>query len=214
MDDDEHTRTAATLSQLGHPGQVAGSPAGRAAEARRAGRALFRPEATAWRRTWQWVTGAAVAALLLVLTFSEGGWTPLLSGVDLFVHEAGHAVTMWAPPLVCSLAGSVAQVALPLCLAAYFWFRRDGLAVVVLVAWAAESLNNVSVYVADAQLMLLPLVGDDGSGAGHDWHNILSRLGLLGSTDLLAGAARGASVCLFVLAFGLAALGYVRAHRV
>jgi len=119
---------------------------------------------------------------------------------------------MWAPPLLCSLAGSFAQVALPLGLAAYFWRRKDGFAVVLLVAWAAENLNNVAVYVADAERMVLPLVGDDGSGAGHDWHNILLELGWLTSTDAIANGVRATSVCLFVVALGLAVLGFARGH--
>ena len=213
MDDDGNRIIAPALHQLGEPGETGRAPDREGGRTSLPPRLREAPASGAWRRTWQWVTAAAVTSLLLVLTFAGHGWVPLLSGVDLFIHEAGHAVTAWAPPLACSLAGSVAQVAVPLSLAAYFWVRRDGLAVVVLVAWAAESLNNVSVYVADAQLMLLPLVGDDGSGAGHDWHNILSELDLLASTDLVAGAVRGASVCLFVVAFGLAALGFVREHR-
>ena len=101
---------------------------------------------------------------------------------------------MWAPALLCSLAGSFLQVAAPLGLAGYFWWRRDWFAVLVLFAWAAESLNNVSVYIGDAQRMVLPLFGDDGSGAGHDWHNILGELGWLGATDQLANVVRTASV--------------------
>jgi hypothetical protein len=35
--------------------------------------------------------------------------------------------------------------------------------------------------------MVLPLFGDDGSGAGHDWHNVLGAFGLLQQIDVLAG---------------------------
>jgi hypothetical protein len=168
---------------------------------------------TLWRATIQWILAAGIAAALGWLTYSRGGWIPFLSGADLAIHEFGHLLTMWAPPLLCSLAGSFLQVAAPLGLAAYFWWRRDWFAVIVLVAWAAESLNNVSVYVGDAQRMALALFGDDGSGAGHDWHNILVELGWLGATDQLANLVRTASVILFVVAPGLALLGFLRARR-
>ena len=168
---------------------------------------------TLWRTTMQWVLAAVIAVALAWLTYSRGGWIPFLSGADLAIHEFGHLLTMWAPPLLCSLAGSFLQVAAPLWLAAYFWWRRDWFAVIVLVAWAAESLNNVSVYIGDAQRMVLPLFGDDGSGTGHDWHDILSELGWLGATDQLANVVRAASVILFVVALGLALLGFVRARR-
>jgi len=61
--------------------------------------------------------------------------------------------------------------------------------------------------------MVLPLFNDDGSGAGHDWHNILSATGLLASTDTIATIVRTASVILFVIALGLAVLGFARARR-
>jgi len=168
---------------------------------------------TWWRTTVQWVLAAVITVVLAWLTYSRGGWTPFLSGADLAIHEFGHLLTMWAPALLCSLAGSFLQVAAPLGLATYFWWRRDWFAVIVLFAWAAESLNNVSVYIGDAQRMVLPLFGDDGSGAGHDWHNILGELGWLGATDQLANVVRTASVILFVVAVGLALLGFARARQ-
>lgn len=194
------------------------APAGADASVRRrlsfsAGRPAPRPATTPWRLTWQWVVAAAVTALLAWLTYSRGGWIAILSAFDLGVHEFGHLLTAWMPRLLCSLAGSVLQVAAPLLLAAYFWWRRDQFAVVLMVAWSGESLHNVSVYVADAQAMALPLFGDDGSGAGHDWHNILLALNALEATDQLALALRTASVIVFVVAFGLAALGRSRARH-
>ena len=177
-----------------------------------AGRPEPRPATTPWSLTWQWVVAAAVTVLLAWLTYGRDGWIPILSAFDLGVHEFGHLLTFWAPPLLCSLAGSALQVAAPLLLAGYFWWRRDQFAVVLMVAWAAENLHNVSVYVADAQVMVLPLFGDDGSGAGHDWHNILLTLNALESTDRLALVLKTLSVILFVVALGLAALGALRAR--
>ncbi len=114
---------------------------------------------------------------------------------------------------MCQLAGSFLQVAAPLGLGGYFLWRRDRFAVILMIAWAAESLNNVSVYMYDATRMVLPLFGDDGSGAGHDWHNIFSETGLLGHTDLIAYLTRGLSAALFAAAVGLAVWGLVRARR-
>jgi hypothetical protein len=178
-----------------------------------AGRPEPRPATSSWSVTWQWVVAAAVTVLLAWLTYSRDGWIPILSAFDLGVHEFGHLLTFWAPPLLCSLAGSALQVAGPLLLAGYFWWRRDQFAVVLMVAWAAENLHNVSVYIADAQLMVLPLFGDDGSGAGHDWRNILTTLGWLEATDQIALVVKTGSVLLFVVALGLAALGFSRARR-
>jgi hypothetical protein len=166
-----------------------------------------------WQLTFQWAVAIAVTCLLAALTYSRGGWVPLLSRADLGIHEFGHLIVWWAPELMLQLAGSLTQVALPLLIGAYFLWKRDRMAAVLMVAWAAESLNNVSVYIYDATRMALPLVGDDGSGAGHDWHNVLSRLGALEHTDAVAYSVRGLSAVMFAVALGLAAWWWVGARR-
>jgi hypothetical protein len=216
-DDSQTPPAPLTLQQL-EEGAKAGAHSGagaRALHARlvRAGRPEPKPASTPWRLTWQWVVAAAATLVLAWLTYSRAGWIPILSAFDLGVHEFGHLLTLWAPRLLCSFAGSLLQVAAPLILGGYFLWRRDSLAAILMVAWAAENLHNVSVYVADAQAMILPLFGDDGSGAGHDWHNILGALGWLEATDQIALLAKTGSVILFVVALGLAALGFVRARR-
>ena len=169
------------------------------------------PAAPAPRRMWLWPLAAAIVAWLAWATYTRDGWTPFLSGVDLGIHEFGHLLTMWAPPLVVASAGSVLQVLVPLGLAAYFGWRGDLFAVALMFAWAGESLNNVSVYIYDATRLALPLWGDtDGSAAGHDWANILTELNLIPHTDAIAYAVRGGSVLLFVAAFGVVALGVAR----
>lgn len=166
-----------------------------------------------WSTTLQWIVAGLVTIALAYLTYTRNGWVPLLSYFDLGVHEFGHLLTFWAPPLIVWPAGSFLQVAGPLALAGYFYSRGDRFSVIVVIAWAAESLNNVSVYIYDATRMVLPLFGDDGSGSGHDWHNILTRLGLLGSTDGLAHFVRFLSVLLFVIALGLAVWWFLQARR-
>ena len=174
---------------------------------------LVTSKALAWKLTFQWIAAVLATWLLAWLTYSREGWVPLLSRADLGIHEFGHMIAFWAPELLLQAAGSTLQVALPLCFGAYFWLRNDRFAVVLMIAWAAESLNNVSVYVYDATRMMLPLVGDDGSGAGHDWRNILGRLGLLEHTDGIAYTVRGLSCLLFVVAFGLAVWWWAKARR-
>ena len=172
-----------------------------------------RNDGGAWDLSVKWVLAAAIAGLLAYLTYSRGGWIPLLSDADLAIHEFGHRLTFWAPAIVCQFAGSFLQVAGPLGLGGYFLWRRDRFAVILMLAWAAESLNNVSVYMYDATRMVLPLFGDDGSGAGHDWHNIFSETGLLSHTDFIAYLTRGLSAAAFAAAIGLAAWGFVRVRR-
>ncbi len=166
-----------------------------------------------WKSTYQWVVGIAVVCLLAALTYSRAGWVPLLSRADLGIHEFGHLLFWWAPRLLMQLAGSLMQVGLPLLIGAYFLWRRERLGVVLVLAWAAESLNNVSVYVYDATRMQLLLVGDDGSGAAHDWRNILCSLDALSHTDAIAYTVRGVSAAMFAAAVGLAVLWWVQSRR-
>ena len=191
----------------------------RAAEGGRGGRgrrgAALGPagsRASLWDTTLRWCLAAAVVCALAWLTYTRNGWIPLLSGADLGVHEFGHLVFFWSPRIWEQFAGSFMQVALPLAVCVYFWRRGDRAAAIVTLAWAAESLNNVSVYLHDATRMVLPLFNDDGSGSGHDWHNILGELGLLGHTDQITLLVRGMSVALFLVALVLALQALLRAH--
>jgi hypothetical protein len=211
--DDEQAPPALQPLEAARPEAVPRPPSRRLPVAVSARRPEPRPATSSWARTWQWVVAAAVTILLAWLTYSRGGWIPLLSAFDLGVHEFGHLLTAWAPALLCSFAGSFLQVVAPLLLGAYFWWRRDHLAVILMVGWSAENLHNVSVYIADAQVMVLPLFGDDGSGAGHDWHNILTALNALEATDQLALVVKTGSIILFIVALGLAALGFSRSRR-
>jgi len=152
----------------------------------------------------RWGLAALGTLALAWLSLTGDGWVPFLSGVDLGVHEFGHLLFSWAPRLGVALAGSAVQLAAPAGLAAYFWWRRDRLATMLMVAWLGMSLNNVAVYIADAPRMQLPLFGDDGSGAGHDWRAILGELGWLEHADALAGLVRAGSVLAFLAALGLA----------
>jgi hypothetical protein len=175
--------------------------------------AELRSAGGAWDLTVKWVLAAAIAGLLAHLTYSRGGWIPLLSDADLAIHEFGHRLTFWAPTLIFQGAGSFLQVAAPLGLGGYFLWRRDRFAVILMIAWAAESLNNVSVYMYDATRMVLSLFNDDGSGSGHDWHNIFSETGLLPHADFIAYFTRGLSMALFATAIGLAVWSAIRVRR-
>lgn len=113
--------------------------------------------------------GLAICALFGWIAFVSGGNVPLLQYVDLGFHELGHLLTYPLPDLVTAAMGSIVQIAVPWGLALYFMLvRRDTLGCVFCLAWAATSARNVSVYVADAPIQALPLIGGE-----HDWAYIL-----------------------------------------
>ena len=129
--------------------------------------------------------GAALSALIGWLAVGRGGEVPLLDQFDLGIHELGHMLVRFGPELWHFLAGSIAQVAVPVGLAAYFWLsQRNWAASGFVLAWAGTSAYDVSVYVADAPYQRLPLIG----GGQHDWAYILGPRGF-DSIDAASGVA-------------------------
>ena len=156
-------------------------------------------------RTWQRYARLALAGLLawlaLVAFHNEYGYIPLLSDIDLAIHEFGHMLFMpfgiqFLGSTMMILGGSLTQVAFPLVFVGYFLRkqgdggRRDLFAAMVCLWWSGINLLSVAIYCADSragQLMLID--GSTGQESdGHDWNNLLTRWGLLQHDT---GIARG-----------------------
>jgi hypothetical protein len=148
------------------------------------------------------LTLAAVLAWLAWVAFrDELGYIPLLSDIDLAIHEFGHMLFMpfgiqFLGNTMMILGGSLTQVAFPLLFFGYFMRkhddapRRDVFAAMVCLWWSAINLLDVSIYCADSRAgRLMLLDGSTGQESdGHDWNNLLTRWGLL-QHDI--GIARG-----------------------
>jgi hypothetical protein len=147
-------------------------------------------------RALQTYARLALAALLTLLAWiafrDELGYIPLLSDIDLAIHEFGHMLFMpfgiqFLGSTMMILGGSLTQVAFPLIFFGYFWRkqddgrRRDLFAAMACLWWSGINLLSVAIYCADSragQLMLLD--GSTGQESdGHDWNNLLTRWGLL-----------------------------------
>ena len=147
-------------------------------------------------RTLQRYARLALAAVLTWLAWvafrDDFGYVPLLSDIDLAIHEFGHTLFMpfgiqFLGSTMVILGGSLTQVAFPLLFFGYFMRkqgdgrRRDLFAAMVCLWWSGINLLSVAIYCADSragQLMLLDgLTGKESDG--HDWNNLLTRWGLL-----------------------------------
>lgn len=126
-------------------------------------------------RSWgRYVLGAAASIAVGVVAFGMKEPVPALDLFDLGMHELGHLLTALMPRMIMFLAGSVFQVAVPVGLAAYFLFRRrEWASAGFCLAWAGTSARDVAVYVADAPVQALPLIG----GGTHDWAYLLGPQG-------------------------------------
>lgn len=132
---------------------------------------------------------------------------PLVSHVDLGVHELGHLLAAWMPPIGVALAGSALQALAPAAITAYFWFaRRDLPAASVSAAWLGVSLRNVGVYMADANARVLPLLGGPD---GHDWAFIFGQWGVLDRAGRIAGFVSALGWLAFGLSLAIAAWLFV-----
>lgn len=161
-----------------------------------------------WPDTLRPLLLGAVAIALAVASFRGNGWVPLVSHADLGIHEFGHLLAAWMPPIGAALAGSTLQLFAPAALAAYFWFARHDLsAATVLVAWLGVSLRNVGVYMADSNVRILPLFGGQD---GHDWAFIFGQWGVLGHAESIAGVVSAIGWLVFAGALGLAVWAFVQ----
>lgn len=158
------------------------------------------------RKVWVYLSAACAAAVIGGFAFILTEPVPLLDWFDLGIHEVGHLIAAPLPELVMFMAGSFAQLAFPLAMAAYFHFgRKDWAASGFCLAWAGTSAWDVSVYVADAPYQALPLIG----GGTHDWAYILGHYNAIDQAGSIAGfiekgglllVLAGIALCLLPLA--------------
>ena len=127
----------------------------------------------------------------------------LIDGVNLVLHEAGHAIFRPLGEFMMIAGGSLFQVIVPATFSGYFFYNKKYFSSAIVLFWLGESLLNVSVYAADSVAMQLPLLGGDNSI--HDWNYLLDRLDLLRQTAGIAFAIRalGTLIIIFALAWGI-----------
>ena len=166
-----------------------------------------------------WDAKRVFRALLLALL---GWWTLRLAAratgwvfvdfVNLAFHEAGHVFLRPFGHIVHVLGGTIFQVGIPALLIWYFVARRsDAFASACCLWWVGENLVNVSVYMADARDLMLPLVG----GGEHDWNELFFRFGVLTEPSVQAISAGTRAAGVLVMLLGLAwATAFVLPRRV
>lgn len=144
--------------------------------------------------------GAVIAVLMLYVAFRLGERVVFLGMFDLGIHELGHLIFSPFGEVVSFVMGSGLQVLVPFGLAGYFWlWQRDHVATGWLMAWGATSMQDASVYIADAPYRALPLIGGT-----HDWWWLLRRWDRLDLADEISNV-----VWTLGLLAGLAGLGLI-----
>lgn len=130
-----------------------------------------------WHFIWMEIDGNAI-----------GG--SFMHNINLVFHEAGHILFIPLGDFMRVLGGSLLQVLFPLIvMGAFVWQQHNPFGGAVALWWAGQSMMDLAPYINDARAGQLMLI--DGSTGrqnpwGHDWHNLLSRLDLLGHDHRLA----------------------------
>jgi hypothetical protein len=160
----------------------------------------------------RWLAGLAAIGAMWWIAFEQAERIPGLTYVNVAMHQAGHMFTYSSSELTAAMAGSIAQVAIPLLIALYFFFlRSDWVGAGVSLVWAATSAAEVSLFVADARTQKLEMLGDDK----HDWAFILGPEGYAAMRESaeIATQIRDVAAVAAVVGFALCVAALVRSSR-
>ena len=149
-------------------------------------------------------TFTALVAIYAMIRLTDPTWWDLLDDVNLAVHEAGHLLFSPFGDIPGVLGGSLFQVIIPAVFAGYFFRSRQRFSGAMTLAWVAQSMVNVSVYIKDARAQDLPLLG--GESSIHDWWYLLINWDLLQFDLQIGGVVHLLAGMLFFVALGMGAL--------
>jgi hypothetical protein len=145
-------------------------------------------------------------AILLTVYFLWIAATPMegsfLDLVDLPIHETGHLLFRPFGEFTMVAGGSILQVVFPAVFVGYFVWHFKYYSAAITLFWVGQSIINVYIYAADAQVMQIVLLGGltGSEGSFHDWNFMLDRLGLLESTKTISGVIRAVGTLTIIAA--------------
>lgn len=143
-------------------------------------------------RWWLHLVMFGVVCLFAYPCFNrDQPWT-LLDYANLPFHEAGHYILMpfVSSHFIVSAGGTLGQLFVPTAFTVYFVLQRQAFAAFCTTFWLGQNLVNVSVYMRDAKVMLLPLLGGGEDGEGHDWNFLFGQMKLLHESVVIADRTR------------------------
>lgn len=114
----------------------------------------------------------------------ENYFLPVIDHVNLAFHEAGHVFTSFFGKFINMSGGTISQIFFPSLCEYHLYKQENKFGFQLCLWWIGENLLNISIYIADANKLKLPLVG----GGEHDWAYILSKFGLLNNCDAISKA--------------------------
>ncbi|MFC1511816.1 zinc ribbon domain-containing protein [Candidatus Latescibacterota bacterium] len=130
----------------------------------------------------------------------------ILHLINLPFHEAGHIFFGFFGQFIRSLGGSMGQLLMPLiCLFTLLIKTRDTFGAAVCLWWFGENFIDIAPYMNDAnKLTMMLLGGNTGSSAPygfHDWEYLLTELGLIKYTSILANGTFVVGATIMILSY-------------
>src|SRR3989304_1673084 len=107
-----------------------------------------------------------------------------LRTIFLFIHEGGHFLFMFFGETLNILGGSFWQIAFPLISCIIAIRKRSHFIAPFALFWVGTNMMDVSLYMRDAPIRLLPLLG--GHKSWHDWWNLFRKWDMLDSAGAVA----------------------------
>ncbi len=133
-------------------------------------------------------------------------WPFMLNMLRMFtflpIHEAGHFIFALFGRTLHILGGSFWQIVFPL-----LWFiiaaRQKSHVAPFALFWVGENFMDVSLYMRDAPVRQLPLLG--GHKSGHDWYNLFTDWDMMSSAETIADVMFyfGAVLCIGAIVSGI-----------
>lgn len=143
---------------------------------------------------WSSWAGSLLLFPLCVYVCLHMGTYTFFDDVSLVVHTLGAFAFSVFGPFMKAAGGTLFQILLPVLLVRFFYRHSYGLGTQVFLFWLGQNLINISVYVQGVQVHRLPHLAD----ATHDWHYMLSALGIPEYDVVIASAFFVGGVLCFV----------------
>ena len=174
----------------------------------------FLQEAALWCAGRVWLVRVPLLVyftVVLVRHFKDPQYACIIDSLNFGIHELGHFAFRPLGEFMMVAGGTLAQLIVPVGAMFMFHRQRDFFAIACCLCWLSTSLFDVAVYCADARALLLDLavpgmgVTSGGSERFHDWHRMLTTMGLLRQDTAIALLFRVAAVVSMLAGLGFGA---------
>jgi hypothetical protein len=141
----------------------------------------------------KWITSFILIPFSIYYLANWGQYT-LIDNADLIIHEAGHFFFGFLGSFIHAAGGTLMQIIFPSFIALYFLRTGYRTGTQIFIFWLGQNLINISVYAADADDRILPLLGN----GKHDWYYMLGQLGLVQQADIVGWLFFGTAIVIII----------------